>query len=152
VSGVAPLPGPPPGETGRSIPRWSAVLAALVVVELGLGVAVLVEVAPGRPSGWWPDTHRALYAVHSVVGLALAVGALLFASQTSRSTRLLRLGGRTGAVGVGIAGVGGLLTAAHPWRLTGLALMLVGPLVAIFGYAMPALDRLTDGDTPAGRP
>ncbi len=145
MTGDPPAAGPgPPGAADRSIRRWSAVLGGLVAAEFAVGIAVLVIVPAGRPSGWLPDTGRALYAVHALLGAGLAAGALAFMVRADRSTRLHRLGGRTGAVGLGVAGVGGLLAVLHPWRLVGLALMLVGPLVALFGYLIPALDRLTD--------
>ena len=35
---------------------------------------------------------------------------------------------------------GGTLAVSHPWRLTGLGLMLVGALVAFFGYVIPLAD------------
>ena len=55
-----------------------------------------------------------------------------------------RLGGR-------VAGAGGLLAVAHPLRLAGFGLMLLGSVTAAFGYLLPALDRMTDrAEAPAG--
>jgi hypothetical protein len=39
---------------------------------------------------------------------------------------------------------------AHPLRLAGAALMLVGPLVAAFGYLVPTFDRLTEAPPTKG--
>ncbi len=132
--------------------RWSLWLALLVGVEFALGLATLVLVPTGRPTGWWPEQGTAVYLAHAVVGLPLAVLAANLLVRARRSTRLLRLSGWIGGVGVVLAGLGGILTVAHPLRLVGVALMLVGPVVAAFGYLIPVFDRLSEGSATDDRP
>ncbi len=136
-------PGPGPDVT---IGRKAGLLALLVALEFALGVATLVVVPNGRPTGWWPEQGRALYLVHALVGIPLALLSASYLVQVHRSSRLLRLSGWLGSAGVASAGVGGLLAVTHPLRLVGVALMLLGPLVAGFGYLIPTLDRLTDDE------
>ena len=133
-------------DTGTTV-RYSLLLAALVAVEFALGIVTLISVPTGRPSGWWPDQGRLAYLAHAVVGLPLAVLAVLFLARVRESTRLHRLGGWIGAVGVAAAGLGGLLSVFHPLRLVGVGLMLAGPVTAGFGYLVPWFDQLSD-DTP----
>lgn len=141
-----PLPAPP----GDPWARRSMALAVLVGVEFGLGVATLVLVPIGRPTGWWPEQGTVVYGAHAVVGLPLTVLAVHFLRQTRRSPRLLRLSGWIGGVGVAVAGAGGVLAVSHPFRLAGMALMLAGPAAAAFGYLLPTFDRLSDGPVPEG--
>jgi hypothetical protein len=136
---------------GHSVDRWAALLAVLVGVEFVLGVATLVLVPTGRPTGWWPDKGRAVYLAHTLVGLPLGVLAILFVVRAGRSTRLHRLSGWIGGAGVALAGLGGLLAVAHPLRLVGVALMLAGPVTAGFGYLIPTFDRLSDGGATDGQ-
>jgi hypothetical protein len=44
---------------------------------------------------------------------------------------------------VAIAGAGGLLTVAHSLRIAGLAFMLLGTVVAGFGYLIPTFEKLS---------
>jgi hypothetical protein len=132
---------------GAATVRYALWLAALVGVEFVLGIVTLVSVPTGRPSGWWPDQGRLVYLAHALVGLPLAVLAVLYLARVRESTRLHRLSGWIGAVGVAVAGLGGLLAVVHPLRLVGVGLMLAGPLTAGFGYLIPWFDRLSD-DAP----
>ena len=132
--------------------RLTTCLALLVGIELIVGIAVVVSVPTGRPSGWLPTRGQTVYLAHAVVGLLLALGAVLYLVRSRDSTRIIRLSGWIGSAGVAVAGVGGLLAAAHPWRLVGFALMLLGSVVAGFGYLLPALDRMTEAPHPAGEP
>ncbi len=141
---TAPVP------TVDPLARRSTVLAVLVGVEFGLGVATLVLVPSGRSTGWWPEQGTVVYGAHALVGLPLTVLAVHFLLQTRRSLRLLRLGGWIGGVGVAIAGAGGVLAVSHPLRLVGVALMLVGPVAAAFGYLIPTFDRLSERSVPDG--
>jgi hypothetical protein len=128
----------------RAVYRGSLLLAGLVAVEFALGIATLVAVPTGRASGWWPGQGRLVYLAHALVGLPLALLAILFLTRARESTRLHRLSGWIGASGVAVAGLGGLLTAFHPLRLVGVGLMLAGPVTAGFGYLIPWFDRLSD--------
>jgi integral membrane protein len=121
--------------------RLATMLIALVGLEFALGIVALIFVPVGRPSGWLPTRWPSIYLVHAVLGLPLAFGAAALLLRVRRSTRLSRLSGWIGATGVAIAGAGGLVTVAHPLRLAGMAFMLVGTLVAGFGYLIPALEK-----------
>ena len=125
-----------------AIARMATRLVVVVGVEFSLGIATLILVPLGRPSGWQPSTGVPIYLAHGVVGLFLTVGAVIFLSRTRQSARISRLSGLLGAIGVAAAGVGGLLTLSHPGRLAGMALMLLGPLLAAFGYSFPMLEKL----------
>ncbi len=124
-------------------------LAVLVGLEFVLGIVTLVVVPIGRPTGLMPASGAAVLVLHAAIGLPLAIGAVALLVGSSRSSRIDRLCARIGGAGVATAGVGGLLTVAHPTRLIGLALMLAGPATAAFGYLLPTLDRLTD-EPPTG--
>lgn len=128
----------------------ATLLAVAVGVTFALGVATLVVVPMGRPTGWWPATGRIVYLAHAGLGLPLALGAAWYLVRARDSTRLVWLSARVGAAGVAVAGAGGLLAVAHPLRLLGAALMLVGPPVAAFGYLVPTFDRLTDAPPTEG--
>jgi hypothetical protein len=137
----------PGGDGPDRLDRWATSLAVLVGVEFALGVATLVLVPTGRPTGWRPERGSAVYLAHAVVGLPLTLLAAGFLLRVGRSSRLLRLSAWIGGVGVAVAGVGGVLSVAHPLRLPGAGLMLVGSVAAGFGYLIPTFDRL--GDEPA---
>lgn len=128
----------------------ATLLAVAVGVTFALGVAALVVVPTGRPTGWWPEQGRIVYLAHAGLGLPLGLGAAWYLVRARDSTRLVRLSARVGAAGVAVAGAGGLLAVAHPLRLAGAALMLVGPLVGAFGYLVPTFDRLTEAPRPEG--
>jgi hypothetical protein len=122
-------------------------LALLVGVEFVSGIAALVALPTGRPSGWLPPSGTTIYLAHAILGLPLALGAVALLVRVRGSTRISLLSGWIGCIGVAVAGIGGLLTAAHPLRLVGVACMLVGSVIAGFGYLLPTLDRLTE-DSP----
>jgi len=126
----------------RSTGRTASRLALLVGAEFALGIVALVFVPAGRPIGRLPAIREAIYLAHAILGLVLTLGAVALLTRVRRSTRLSRLSGWIGAVGVAVAGAGGLFTVAQPLRLAGLALMLVGPIVAGFGYLIPTFERL----------
>lgn len=135
----------------RSTARLATWLALLVGIEFAIGIAVLVSVSTDRPSGWVPAHGQAVYLVHAILGFPLAIGAVVHLVRSRDSTRIARLSGWIGSTGVALAGAGGLLAVAHPMRLVGLACMLLGSVVAAFGYLLPALDRMTDDTPPTGR-
>ncbi len=137
------------GDGGAAVHRRALLLAVLVGAEFALGVATLVVVPTGRPTGWWPEEGTVVYLAHALVGLPLVILATLFLVGVRHSSGLHRVSGWVGAVGVGLAGAGGLLAVTHPLRLVGAGLMLVGPAAAGFGYLIPTLDRLS-GEDPTG--
>jgi hypothetical protein len=57
-------------------------------------------------------------------------------------SKFARLGAEIGIAGLVLGAAGGVLTAPHSWRLTGLGLMFVGALVAFFGYVITLVDTL----------
>ena len=136
--------------SGRSARRLAWGLVLFVGVEFVLGIVTLIYVPTGRSTGWLPNDGRTSYVAHAILGFPLALAAGVFFVRTRESTRIDRLSAWIGGIGVAVAGAGGLLTVAHPLRLVGLAVMLVGPVAAGFGYLLPALDRLSDGAKPPG--
>jgi hypothetical protein len=119
--------------------RLAAVLAGLVCCELVLGVTVLVSVPVGRPAGLLPAGAEGVFLVHAVFGFLLAVASAAAGLRLRRAPRPLQVAAWVGFSGVALAGVGGLLTAAPALaRFLGMALMFVGPLLAVFGYLAPA--------------
>ena len=118
-------------------------MAVLVGLDLTLGIVALVFVPPGRPSGLLPDKGSAFYLAHSLLGLGVALGAVTVLVRVMRSTRLSRLSGWIGAIGVAIAAAGGVATVPHPFRIIGIALMGIGSLVAGFGYLIPTFEKLS---------
>ncbi len=126
--------------------RFATALAILVGLEFALGVTTLVLVPFSRPSGFTPPTHVALYQLHAALGIPLAVGAVLLVARVRAAERIARLSGIVGALGVALAGAGGLLTASHPLRLAGMGIMLLGSAVAGFGYLFPTLEKASARD------
>lgn len=126
--------------------RLASLLAAGVVIDSALGVASVVSVPLGRPSGLIPAHAPVTYLLHFAIGAFLAVGAGALLIQARGSTRLSRLTGWIGAIGLALSGVGGLLTAPHALRFAGMALMLLGAVTAGFGYSIPVLERLSGSD------
>jgi MFS family permease len=120
---------------------WIAMLVALGL-EFALGVASLLLVPAGRPDGWLPLQGRAVYMVHAGLGGILGIGALVIFAAASHGGRIVRLGAQIGLVGLLLGACGGILAAFHPWRLTGMGLMLAGTFVAFFGYLIPLLEQI----------
>ena len=136
----------PEGPTGGLSPgistrRLASALGLLVGTEFILGVTALFFLSPSRPSGWLPSGGKGegVYLAHALLGLPLALGAVAMAARVRGAPRNDRLSGWIGLVGVALSGGGGLLAADHALRLLGMALMLVGPVLAGFGYAIPSL-------------
>lgn len=144
---------PAPGELAPTTParvatverftaRLATALALLVVVEFGLGVGALVVIPPGRPTGFVPSTGAGLYVIHASLALPLVIGGVLLIGRVARRSRMARLSGWIGAVGVLVAGLGGILSAPHGLRILGIGVMFLGSVVAGFGYLLPAFERL----------
>ncbi|MGO9912129.1 MAG: hypothetical protein ACLPQS_13355 [Acidimicrobiales bacterium] len=119
--------------------RWALALAALTAVNFLLGIMALFAVSMGRPSGWLPAGGEAIYLVHALLGLPLALGAAVLLARVRRSTRIYLAVGWIGLIGVGISGAGGLLTVDLSTRFLGMVLMFLGPVIAGFGYLIPAM-------------
>jgi hypothetical protein len=119
-----------------------------VVIEFGLGVGCLVLFPVGRPDQWLPLQNKGVYVAHAVLGGLLAIGALVIVLRVLDGSKFARVGARIGLGGLVLGAVGGTLSVSHPWRLTGLGLMLVGALVAFFGYVIPLADSAAS--EPAG--
>jgi len=123
--------------------RVARTLALGTGVELVLGIVALVFVPASRPSGWLPVKGASIYLPHAILGVPLAFGAVALLARVRSSARLSRLSGWIGLIGVAVAGAGGLLTVAHSLRIAGLAFMLVGTVVAGFGYLIPTFEKLS---------
>jgi hypothetical protein len=127
---------------------WLALLG-LVVVVTGLGLAVLVVVPSTRRTGWIPTQGAVVYALHAVSGFVLALAGTWVLVAANRAGRPLRISATIGIVGVAFGTIGGLVAVFHPIRLLGIALMVVGALVASVGYLMPAVATFADGAAEA---
>jgi len=131
----APLPvASPPAD--RSV--WIA-MAWGVGLEFVLGLAGLLFVPFGRPDEWLPSKGEAIYAAHAALGGVLGVGSLVLLVRAARAGRLARIGAVIGLVGMALGVLGGVLASYHAARLGGMALMLVGVVVAGFGYLTPII-------------
>ena len=119
-------------------------LAAGVGVEFLLGVTTLFLVRPGRPSGVLPAQWPVVYLVHAILGLPLALGAVVLLGRVRNAPRISRLSGWVGIVGVGVAGIGGLLTVPHNLRLVGMVIMFLGTVIALFAFLFPTLEKLDE--------
>ena len=131
--------------------RLTTVLAALVGIESALGIVILVCLPVRRPSGWMPGTWTAVYLAHAILGIPLSFGAVVLLTRVRRSSRVPRLIGWIGAIGVALAATAGLLTFDRSLRVTGIALMLAGAAIAGFGYLIPTMEKgLAPATVPEG--
>lgn len=137
--------------------RWGALLAIVAGIELALGIVALVVIPFSRPSGWLPAHGAAVYGIHASFGLALGLGAAAFCWRARHGGRISRLSGWWGLASVAVAGGGGLLTEAQSFdRFLGISVMLVGSLLAVAAYLIPAAAAArtraleADGAEPAG--
>lgn len=115
---------------------WIAMMVG-TAVEFALGIACVVLLPLRRPDQWLPSQSRSVYAVHAVLGAALAISALVVVAAVLGESRLVRLGALVGLAGLGLGAAGGMLSVLHSWRLAGMGLMFAGALVAFFGYVVP---------------
>jgi hypothetical protein len=128
-------------ESTPMIARWVWVTMTIGIgIEFALGVACFVLLPVRRPAQWLPSHGGVVYVVHAAFGGLLAIAALLIFMAVRDGTRLARLGGLIGLVGLMLGAVGGMLSVSHSWRLTGIGLMFVGALLAFFGYLIPLAD------------
>jgi integral membrane protein len=135
-AGASPLL---PIDVDAETTRWGVLLAIVAGVELVLGLVALVVIPFGRPSGWLPAHGAAVYGIHASFGLALGLGAAVFWWRARQGSRISRLSGWSGLVCVAVASAGGLLTEAQSFtRFLGIAVMMVGSLLAICAYLIPS--------------
>ena len=117
--------------------KWVWILMMTGVgVELVAGVAALVVVPVRRPDGWLPSQGETAYLIHAGLGGVLTLAALCLVV-AAPSRRMTRAGTRIGLAGLVLGAGGGMLAVYHPSRVAGLVLMLVGAVVAFFGYLVP---------------
>ena len=127
---------------GPATARLGTVLAILIGLESVLGVVAMLSMPFGRPSGWLPARGQPIYLAHAILGLLVGFAAAALFARTLDSTRVERIAATLGLIGVAIAGIGGLLTVDQAFaRFVGIALMIVGPVVAALGYLVPSLLR-----------
>lgn len=112
---------------------WIAMTSALGL-EFVLGIAGLMVVPTSRPNGWVPAQGAALYLAHAVLGAALTVAAVGLVVRCVKGNRMAQFGSVAGLVGLAMAAAGGGLAAYHHLRSSGLILMFLGTVVAMFGY------------------
>ncbi len=120
---------------------WST-MAALVALELVLGVATIVTVPFRRPDALLPARATWLYAAHGAVGIALGIGAVGVLVLSTAAGRMARIGAVLGAVGVVVGVVGGVLATFQVTRLLGMGVMMLGVVAAGVGYLVPALEAM----------
>lgn len=143
----AASPPGPPGPQQRAdrslspdaIRRAGIAMGVLLGMEFALGIGALVLVPYGRPATWLPAQGESLYLAHAALGGALGLGATVLLLRARRWPRIPRLGSILGFTGVLTAAIGGLASVDHPTRFLGVALMLVGTVVAGFGDLMLVL-------------
>jgi hypothetical protein len=133
------------GLSADAVRRAGIALGGLVGVEFALGIGALVVVPYGRPATWLPAQEQSLYLAHAALGGALGLGSTALLWRARRAPRIPRLGSILGFAGVMTAAAGGLASVDHPTRLLGVALMLVGTVVAGFGYLMLVIDVTSKG-------
>jgi hypothetical protein len=124
---------------------WIA-MAVAVALEFVVGLAALVLVPIGRPSGLIPRQGRLVYDVHALIGAGLLVGAVTLAIASRRAMRMVRISAVAGLVGVLLGGAGGLVANSHPLRLLGISLMFAGSMVAGFAYLVGVLEPTSRQD------
>ena len=110
--------------------------------EFVLGVACLLLIPVGRPDGWLPPQEKAVYVAHASLGTILGAGGLFTLFVAQHSGRIVRMGTQIGSAGLLLGASGGILAAFHPWRLTGIVLMLAGTFTALLGFFVPLLDQI----------
>jgi hypothetical protein len=121
---------------------WAA-MAALVGVELALGVVALLLVPFGRSDALVPRQGESAYLLHAAVGAVLGSGSIALVVLARRRPRVDRICAWIGLAGVALAAAGGALAVFHAVRLLGAGLMLLGALIACTGYLVPLFEAQT---------
>ena len=127
---------------GRLVRRVWSTMAAVVGLELVLGIAVIVAVPFRRPPAVLPARGIWVYAAHGAVGIALFLGAFGVLVLAAGAERIARIGAVMGALGVVVGAGGGVLATYQTTRLLGMGVMLVGVVVAGVGYLAPSLEAM----------
>jgi hypothetical protein len=151
---AAPGRSPERSLTHARLARAGVAMGILVGVELALGIGTFVVVPYDRPDVWLPARGHLLYLIHGALGGVLGLGSVVVLLGARRAPRIAHLGAIVGFVGVLVAAAGGLASVDHPTRLLGVGLMLVGAVVAGFGYLMlivPVTPPGDPGNDPARR-
>jgi integral membrane protein len=128
----------------KAIANLAHVLLILVGLDVAFGFGALALLPLHRATGFLPAEQRGIYVAHAALGVPLLVGGLVLLARTLNTSRISRLTGWIGMVGIVVSGLGGLLTASHSLRLVGMAVMLFGAVVAVFGYLLPSFEKLRD--------
>ncbi len=126
----------------RAVRRIWSTMGLLVVLELVLGVAVIVSVPFRRSAALLPARGTWIYAAHGAVGIVLGAGALAVLVLSTVAGRIGRIGAVMGAAGVAVGLAGGVCASFQATRLLGMAVMLVGVIVAGVGYMCPLLEAI----------
>jgi hypothetical protein len=135
--------------TSQPVGRWVWIAMMISVgIEFALGVACLALFPIRRPDQWLPSQSKTVYSAHAVLGGVLAIASVAIVMTVASNQRFVRLGAQAGLVGLLFAAVGGMLSVWHPWRLAGMGLMLVGSLVAFFGYLIPLAEPQPQASAP----
>lgn len=121
--------------------RYWIAMSSFVGLEFMFGVAALLFVPVGRPSGWVPVQGRTLYLVHGCLGALLFLGAVVLFVLTMHADRISRIASVSGLIGIAFGAAGGALGSYHSARLAGMGLMLLGALIAGFGYLVPVMEQ-----------
>lgn len=130
----------------RAVRRIWGTMGLVVALDLALGVVVIVSVPFRRSAAILPARGTWIYAAHGVVGVALGAGAVAILVLSTMAGRIGRIGAVMGAAGVGIGLIGGLCSTFQATRLLGMALMLVGVVLAGVGYLAPSLEALAKAE------
>ena len=128
-----------PGVDGKPfrLGKWVWILMMIGVgLELVAGIAALLVVPVRRPDGWLPMQGEIAYLVHAGLGGVLILAALCLV-MVAPPGRMTHVGTLIGLAGLALGAGGGMLAVFHPSRVAGLVLMLVGTVVAFFGYLIP---------------
>jgi hypothetical protein len=148
---AAPAYGAPvPAPTGwrRQIWIWMSVLSGVTGL---LGIAAIVAVPVNRKDAWVPASGRDVYLAHAAAGGILGIAAVALLVALLRADRVSLYSALAGLVTAGMGAVGGVLTVYSSVRYEGLALMLLGALVAPFAYLAPIAMATAEAEIPSNR-
>ena len=134
--------GAPAGLSDATVRRIWGAMAGAVALVMVLGWVLIVAVPFRRPDAVLPPRGVWLYAAHGALGILLAAGALVVLVLSPVTGRMARIGAVTGGIGVVVGLAGGVFATFQSTRLLGMAAMMVGVVVAGFGYLAPTLEAM----------